>query len=293
MKKLLLSFSLVVTFGAAQAQNLFTENFDTFANLATTGWVQTNQSTPVGASTWAQGGGTAFASAFNGAATSFTLCNFNSTTGNGTISNWLITPSMSLQNGDVITFYTRQGGTAPSFADNMQLRISTNGAFTALPTGGSEGIGDFTTLAVEINPELDLEGYPLTWTQYTYTMTGLSGPTDCLLAFRYYVTDGGPTGNNSNIIGLDALSVDRPLSTDGFFRSNFSATPNPASDVINISNSTDIAVNTIQLTDINGRIVKEVKGMTNQINVNELNAGVYFLKITTDQGTGTTKIIKK
>lgn len=293
MKKLLLSLSLLVTFGAAQAQNLFTENFDTFTNLAVAGWSQTNQSSPVGASTWAQGGGTAFTGAYNGPATSFTLCNYNSTTGAGTISNWLISPVMTLDNGDVISFYTRQGGTAPSYPDNMELRISTNGAFTIAPSGGSAGLGDYTTLAVEVNPFLDLDGYPLTWTQYTYTMTGLTGPTDCKLGFRYYVTDGGPTGANSNIIGLDALTVNRPLATDSFFKNNFAVSPNPASDVINIANNSTSTITSIQITDMNGRTVKEVKGMVEQINISELNAGVYFLKINSNQGTGTSKIIKR
>jgi hypothetical protein len=293
MKKLLLSFSFVLAVGGSQAQNLFTENFDTFTALAGLGWTQTNQSTPVGASTWAQGGGTAFAGAFNGAATSFTLCNFNSTTGAGTISNWLMTPAITLQDGDVITFYTRQGGTAPSFPDNLQLRISTNGEFTAAPSGGSAGLGDYTTLAVEINPTLALAGYPLTWTQYTYTMTGLGGPTSCKLGFRYFVTDGGPSGANSNIIGVDALSVDRPLSTDAFFKSNFSVWPNPAANLINIANNSNNEITAIQMTDMNGRVVKEVKGMTNQMNITDLNAGVYFMKISTAEGTGTTKVIKR
>lgn len=295
MKKLLLSASLLFAFGAAQAQNLFTENFDTFANLATTGWMQTNQSTPVGASTWAQGGGTAFSNtgAYNGAATSFTLCNYNSTTGAGTISNWLIAPAMTLQNGDVISFWTRQGGTAPSYADRMQLRISTNGSFTTNPTGGATDVGDYTTLAVDINPDLTQAGYPLVWTNYTYTMTGLSGPTDCKIAFRYFVEDGGPTGNNSNIIGVDAFSVDRPLATDSFFKSNFSVFPNPTSDVVNITKTNSIAITASQITDINGRVVKNVNGEVAQINIADLNAGVYFLKVSTAQGTGTTKIVKK
>ena len=44
---------------------------------------------------------------------------------------------------------------------------------------------------------------------------------------------------------------------------------------------------------MNGRTVKEVKGMVEQISISELNAGVYFLKINSNQGTGSSKIIKK
>ncbi len=297
MKKLLLSISLVLAFGVSQAQNLFTENFDTFTSLAASGWSQTNQSNPVGASTWAQGGGTAFATAYNGAVTSFTLCNYNSTTGAGTISNWLITPTVVLENGDVISFYTRQGGTTVSYADNLELRISTNGAFTSAPSAGIADVGDYTTLAAEINPTLDPAGYPLTWTQYTYTMSGLTGPTECKLGFRYYVTDGGPLGANSNIIGLDALSIDRPImSTDSFFAQNFAVYPNPADNVINISNKNNTTLNQVQVTDLNGRVVKSINAngvATTQINIADLTSGVYFLKATNSQGVGTTKFIKK
>ena len=298
MKKTLLSLFLLAS-TLSQAQNLFTENFDTYTNLATAGWTSTNQSTPVGASTWAQGGGTAFApGAYNGAATSFTLCNFNSTTGGtGTISNWLITPVVSLQNGDVVTFYSRAGGTGVGtvYADRLELRLSTNGAATVNPTGGSAGLGDFTTLALTINPGLTPTGYPFTWTQYSYTVSGLTGVVPCKLAFRYFVTNGGPDGANSNIIGVDALSIDRALSTDDFFSNNFSMYPNPSTGLVNLASKNNVAINTIQITDLNGRVVRNIKANSvseTQINISDLTTGMYFLNIQTDLGSGTTKIVK-
>lgn len=302
MKKLLLSFSFVLAMTSAQAQNLFSFGFDgTTAAMDAAGWVRTNQSTPLGASVWTipttaptttfAGGGQA------GGGTSFILVNFNSTTGAGTISNWLITPSITVDNGDVVSFYTRIGFNSTNgqanFADNLELRMSTNGAFTANPAGGAANLGDFTNLLVEVNPTLNLTSYPTTWGQFSSTISGLSGPTDVKFALRYYVTDGGPTGANSDIIGVDSFSVDRALSTDSFFKSNFSVWPNPTANVINVANNSNIEINAIQITDMNGRIVKEVKGMNNQINISELNAGVYFMKITTAQGTGTTKVIKR
>lgn len=33
--------------------------------------------------------------------------NFNNTTGANTISNWLVTPNVTIKNGDAITLYTR------------------------------------------------------------------------------------------------------------------------------------------------------------------------------------------
>lgn len=328
MKKLLLSFSLVAAFASAEAQNLYSYGFaGVTADLATAGWTRTNQSTQASTTLWSVASYTPVtvsttapivnATPFQtqaytngqvcpaplgqqGSSNQFALVNFTSTSSQAatgaTISNWLISPLVTVDNGDVITFYTRLGvfnanGQA-SFADNLELRMSTNGAFTTDPTGGPTAVGDYTNLLVAVNPTLNLTAYPLTWSQYSYTVAGLAGPTACKFAFRYFVTDGGPAGANSDIIGIDTFSVDRPLSTDSFFRGNFSVAPNPASDVINITNNTNVAVNNIQLSDINGRIVKNLTGMTNQIAINELNAGVYFLKITTDQGIGTTKVIK-
>ena len=307
MKKLLLSFSLLLAISATNAQTLFSYGFDnpTATMYTTDGWVGTNQSTPVytGAPVWGiptAAPTTTFAGgAQAGAPISFTLINFTSTgtsatTGSGTISNWLISPVITVQNGDVISFYTRIGrNAAAAFPDNLELRISTNGAFTTNPTAGAADLGDFTTLAVAVNPALDLVTYPTAWGQFTYTVTGLTGPTDIKLGFRYYVTDGGPAGANSDIIGMDSVAVTRPLATDTFFSSNFSVYPNPANNVLNIANSTNLAIESAQITDMNGRTVKTVKGMTNQINISDLNTGVYFLKIVTAQGTGTTRIIKK
>lgn len=326
MKKLLLSLSLVFVFATAQSQNLYNYGFSgVSADLDTAGWIRTNQSTSADAARlWSIAGYTAaaatatFQNPFNaapvavgaqspvpngqaGGGNSFALVNFACTTSTAatgaTISNWLISPTITVNNGDVITFYTRIGKNTTannaSFADRLQLRMSTNGDFSVAPTGGPENVGDYSEILVDVNPDLDLVSYPSTWTQYSYTVEGLAAETSVKFAFRYYVTDGGPAGNNSDIIGVDTFAVDRPLSTDAFFRGNFTVSPNPASNVLNIANNSNIEVNAIQITDMNGRTVKEVKGMSNQINVAELNAGVYFLKITTAQGTGTTKIIKK
>ena len=296
IKKLLLLSAAFLT-GFANGQNLISEGFDTYANLAGLGWTATNQSTPLGASVWAQGGGTAFTGGGqSGGATSFTLCNFNSTTGTGTISNWLISPVVSLQNGDVISFYTRTGGTVVQYPDRLELRIGTNGAATVLPSGGAASVGGFTTLALTVNPALTLTDYPLVWTQYSYTVSGLAGPTNSRIAFRYYVTDGGPTGDNSNIIGVDTFSVDRPLSTGEFFSQSFSMYPNPASNELNVMSKDNTGINLIRITDLNGRVVKsmDAKGaFESQINVSELNAGMYFVDIQTDGGKATTKFLKK
>jgi hypothetical protein len=198
---LILSVSIKADLNA-QAIN---EGFDVITTLAGAGWVQTNNSVPIGLTNWFQGnpisGGGPF-NAFNGADNSYIGANFNNTTGANTISNWLITPNRTIKNGDVISFYTRT--TSDNlYADNLQLRMSLNGPSTNVGTG-SAAVGDFTVLLLEVNPSLALSVYPFTaWTQYTVTVSGLSAPTSGRFALRYFVPNGGPGGTNSDYIGID------------------------------------------------------------------------------------------
>ncbi|MBX3283412.1 MAG: VCBS repeat-containing protein [Acidobacteria bacterium] len=179
-----------------------TEDFADITTLPGAGWVQTNHSAPVGTTQWFQGNSTVFPSQAGGV-TAYIGANFNSTGGSGTISNWLFVPNRTLNNGDVFKFWTRTT-TGNPFPDRMQVRLSTNGASTNIGTTATD-VGDFSTLLLDINPTLT-NAYPDVWTEFTITISGLAGPTSGRLAFRYFVTDGGPSGNNSNYIGIDTFS---------------------------------------------------------------------------------------
>ncbi len=189
---------LLLSIGA-NAQG-FTEDFDDINTLAANDWVMINHSSPTGTLNWFQGNPTVF-SAYNGADTAYMAVNFNSAAGTGTISNWQIMPNVTLNNGDVLTFYTCKAS-PDTYPDRLEVRMSTNGASTNVGTLATD-VGDFTTLMLSINPTLTTGVYPVTWTQYTVTVSGLSGPTSGRLAFRYFVTNGGPAGSNSDYIGID------------------------------------------------------------------------------------------
>lgn len=193
------------TSGAASAQ-AFTENFDNISTLPGSGWFLQNNSSPVGSTSWFQGTSIANGGpfdAYNGAANAYIAANYNNTTGgSGIISTWLATPNRTLRNGDVLTFYTRKHDVGTDYPDRLEVRLSTNGASTNVGAAGNN-VGDFTTLLLSINPTLITGVYPRIWTQYTITLSGLPAPTSGRLAFRYFVTSAGPSGTNSDYIGID------------------------------------------------------------------------------------------
>jgi len=208
----LVAGALLAASSASASAQSFTENFDDITLLTANGWFLQNNSAPLGVLSWFQGTATNATptpgpfDAWNGAPNAYIAANFNSTTGGtGTISNWLVAPNRTLRNGDVFQFYTRRpttpaGGT--EYPDRLEVRLSTNGASTNVGTGAA-AFGDFSTLMLSINPSLVTNVYPAVWTQYTITISGLPAPTSGRLAFRYFVTGAGPTGNNSDYIGID------------------------------------------------------------------------------------------
>ena len=190
-------FAVGVSNANAQA---FTEGFDV---VPVVGWTTQNNSVPIGSVPgWFQGN-TAVFPAQAGATNSYIGANFNNTTGTNTISNWLLTPNRTFNNGDTVSFYTRTT-TANPFPDRLQVRFSGAGASTNVGAGPT-GVGDFTTVLLDINSTYGSD-YPETWTQFTITLAGLAGPTSGRVAFRYFVEMGGPTGDNSNFIGIDTFA---------------------------------------------------------------------------------------
>src|ERR1700754_1331889 len=101
------------------ADQSFTEEFDTASAAIKRGWTFTDASDPAGPSVWQDGGAIApFFPGYsnNGTNAGFIGVDYQSTSaGAGTISNWLISPKVTIQNGDKIIFYTRALTFAPGY----------------------------------------------------------------------------------------------------------------------------------------------------------------------------------
>jgi hypothetical protein len=153
---------------------------------------------------WFQGNAKVFA-AQSGAANAYAGVNFNSVAGDNTISDWLITPTLTFENGDVLSFFTRTVDT-PSFADRLEVRFSDVGGTDVGTTATS--VGTFRSLLLEINPNLSAAGYPKGWTNNSATITGLAAPASGAIGFRCFVTNGGLLGANSDYIGIDTVTIE-------------------------------------------------------------------------------------
>jgi hypothetical protein len=191
MNRILVAVAVVAASTSAFAQ--ISEDFDDIALLEGMGWNMQNLSSPIGTTGWFQGNTTVFGPH---STTGYIGANFNNTSGTGTISNWLLTPEITLQNGAMWSFWTRTVD-APAFPDRLHLKMSV--------AGSSTEVSNFTTVLVTVNPDLTTTGYPNGWTEFSGSVGGLGGPVQGRLAFHYDVPNGGPTGANSDYIGIDTF----------------------------------------------------------------------------------------
>ncbi|MBS1492618.1 MAG: choice-of-anchor J domain-containing protein [Bacteroidetes bacterium] len=142
--------------------------------------------------TWFQGDGTTIP-AYNGPATGCVYANYNVVTGTNNIDSWLVLPRLAggIQAGDSLYFFQRSPAANP-YPDSIRVMYSAN---DSVPEGSWTELGRFLT---------DISG--------NYSRKGFRAPTASAngrFAIRYCVVGGGPSGNNSNIISLDMITIER------------------------------------------------------------------------------------
>lgn len=214
MMKSLPFLALLACAALGRAQS-FTEGFNdlgangddyNISNLLARGWAESNLSTnPSGLGPYSNGDAVTEFAPHSGAG----YVSVDYRVGNGTLSAWLFTPTVTLTNGSTFTFYTRTATPQSStvYPDSLEVRLSTNGSSTNVGASATS-VGDFTTLLVSINPTQSTVGYPTTYTQYTAVIAGILPVTGVSgrLAFRYDVPNGGSSGVNGDYIGIDDVA---------------------------------------------------------------------------------------
>jgi len=95
-----------------------------------------------------------------------------------------------------------------------------------------------------------------------------------------------------NSIGEVATFYANNLSQQDFLKESISIYPNPAKNVLHVESSA-IAIKSIKIYDLSGRLVIEKENVKHQINVSQLLQGVYILEIETVVGVLREKLVKE
>ncbi|MFA5012033.1 MAG: choice-of-anchor J domain-containing protein [Ignavibacteria bacterium] len=174
---------------------VYTDNFDGANDttaLRTRGYKIYQNSVPLGITFWFQGNETVFP-AYNGPTTGYVGANFNATSGAGQIDVWMVTPKVTggMLAGDSLYFYSRTS-TGSTWPDSIRVMYSTSDSTIS---GTWTELGRFLVSAAG------------TWEKRGFRAPSASA--NGRFAIRYTVANGGPSGSNSNYIGIDALTIER------------------------------------------------------------------------------------
>ena len=201
----------------------------------------------------------------------------NSTTA---VSNkWGYSRAISLSAGEVVTlnFKTR-------------LYIQTIGAIVSPMTLNVFAGNAQSTAAQTIPVGLVTASDDTQYVQQTLTWTA---PAAGIYYFGF--NNNSAQGTTQTYLFLDTLNITSVLSTNSFVASKLNVYPNPASNIINISSDVNMTINSIEISDLNGRVIKsqKINATEGQVLISDLTVGVYMMKITTDQGVAVKKIVKQ
>ena len=201
---------------------------------------------------------------------------FNNTVGTAS-NNWLFTPAVSLQAGEQVTisFWERN----PTTGGLRSLRVTVGSSATV--AGQTTQIYSNAALLNNVYTQI--------------TAPSWTAPAAGIYYFGFNDNSAAATTAAATTMRFDTVNFTSILGTSDFLSSKFSVYPNPANYVINFSNDASAVVSSVEMTDLNGRTIKSVKvnATEGQINVSDLATGMYMMKIITDQGTATKKIVKQ
>jgi len=86
------------------------------------------------------------------------------------------------------------------------------------------------------------------------------------------------------------------LNIDEILAAKFNVFPNPASDIVTITNNENIGVQQIEVYDVIGKNIKSQEYNNEneiQLNISDLVAGTYMFHVKTNLGTAVKKVVKK
>ena len=193
----------------------------------------------------------------------------------GSSEDWIISKKLTATADSRFNFYARNWNSVnsilPETQSSVEVLVSTTGTATA----------DFTS----VHGPVQMPYYDGEWEYFDIDLSTYAGK-DVYIAVRHTVTDGLAAFFDDFTFehfkeakaGVGSLSVDKVR-----------VYPNPATDVVRVNGATP---SEIVITNLAGAVVAR-EANASAVEVADLNAGIYLMTVTTEEGTFTTKLVKK
>ena len=151
----------------------------------------------------------------------------------------------------------------------------------------NDNVDSWTLLYRPVNGQNSVE----TTTTNQMVLTGLAPETTYEIQLRANcggdnVSDWTATETATTLVGINT-----------YLENNVTLYPNPANEYVDVRVDGDVNVTGMDMFDVYGKLIRTVVGVNNdspiRINVSDLSAGMYFVRVTTEQGVVTKRFVKK
>ncbi len=193
--------------------------------------------------------------------------------------NYLITPPLSLEEGDSLYYVVR--AVDPNFAaENYSVLVSATG----------NDIADFTDVVFTETLETG------DWLGRSVDLSAYNGQI-IYIAFRHHdVTDEFAMQLDAIALPGEVLDCEAVSTEDYNVSSAFNVFPNPTDGIVNLVNSGETDMYQIRVFDINGRLIAQEQvrmntGANHEINLAGNAPGMYTVQFVSGQKTGVQKLI--
>jgi len=109
---------------------------------------------------------------------------------------------------------------------------------------------------------------------------------------RLHIPQGTLSIYQATPVWQDFLLVDDITDVKQIQSTSMKIYPNPVKEELEID-SGELQINSVEIVDLSGKMIYKFNNSINKINVSELSQGFYFVKIETDKGVITKKIVKE
>lgn len=145
---------------------------------------------------------------------------------------------------------------------------------------------------LQFNPEIDDE-FVIATTTGTITNCALPATVEGRFGTSTYTFSVFCRNDNELVLTADSVVLG---TEENDFANSIVVYPNPVNNVLNIQNNSLSEIDVIAVFDVNGRLIlKELENLKSnaELDLSELTTGMYFVEISSSEGTITKRIIKK
>ncbi|MCR4738217.1 MAG: fibronectin type III domain-containing protein [Bacteroidales bacterium] len=196
--------------------------------------------------------------------------------GNNDVSDWT----------NAVTFQTQAQGPGPNPCEDPTGLTASNMTTNSVVLEWTEN-GTSTSWTINYQETGVAQWSTATANEHPYTLTGLQ-PATTYQAYVVANCDDGPSGvSNMVTFTTEGVGIND-------YEQMISLYPNPNNGRFTINNEQFI-MNNVQVYDVYGKLLKTIEADANtvELDVRELSAGMYFVRISTEKGVVTKSFVKK